>query len=100
MYLQIISKRQKKSLTQEERDQLFGLYYIFYEEFLLSLFNIPHFLLLPAKIIGAIWAFITPISLKGFVLGNPNYMLYIPEGCELLLKIMYDRFWDEEVTFE
>lgn len=45
-------KRKNKVLTQEERDITFGTYYILFEEMLKSFYLSPHYLLLPAKLIG------------------------------------------------
>lgn len=46
------TKRKGKTMTEEERDIMFGTYYILFEEMLKSVYNSPHLLLLPAKLIG------------------------------------------------
>jgi hypothetical protein len=60
------ASKAKKALSQEERDILFGLYYIFYEEFLLSLMDSPHILLIPIKLLTFAISKISTFTLAHF----------------------------------
>lgn len=52
--------RAQKTIDEATRDKLLGTYYILLDESSKSLFNIPHLILIPVKLIGWIGHFIYP----------------------------------------
>ena len=73
-------------IDEEKKDELLGYYHIMYEEYLESLFLIPHWILLPIKILSYVCIKLDYLNTEL----HWNNMKYIPATmlCDLYKEIM------------